>query len=256
MIDIKQIESFYPENLRPFKKNILREYLQYKILEIIFDSKFNGKLTFMGGTALRIVHQHNRFSEDMDFDNMGIEQKDFEELTELIQKRLKKEGYNIEIKTIFKKTFRCYLRINDVLFNAGLSGYKEEKLLIQIDTEKQDFIYVPEKPFINKFDVFLRINSVPPEILLSQKIYAIFKRKRAMGRDFYDSVFLFGKTQPNFDYLKVKIKIKDMDDLKKKLLQKCKEFDFNKLAKDVEPFLFNPEDSKKVLFFCEYMKGL
>ena len=33
MLDIKQIEPFYPENLRPFKRNLLREYVQYKILE-------------------------------------------------------------------------------------------------------------------------------------------------------------------------------------------------------------------------------
>jgi len=29
MLDIKQIESFYPEHLRAFKKNLLREYLQF-----------------------------------------------------------------------------------------------------------------------------------------------------------------------------------------------------------------------------------
>jgi len=29
MLDIKQIESFYPEPLRAFKKNLLREYLQF-----------------------------------------------------------------------------------------------------------------------------------------------------------------------------------------------------------------------------------
>ena len=40
MLDIKQIESFYPEPLRPFRKNLLREYLQYKILEAIFEQDF------------------------------------------------------------------------------------------------------------------------------------------------------------------------------------------------------------------------
>ena len=29
MLDIKQIESFYPEPLRAFKKKLLREYLQF-----------------------------------------------------------------------------------------------------------------------------------------------------------------------------------------------------------------------------------
>lgn len=33
MLDIQQIESFYPEYLKPFKRNLLREYLQFKILD-------------------------------------------------------------------------------------------------------------------------------------------------------------------------------------------------------------------------------
>ena len=44
MISLSQIEQYYPEKLRGFKKNILREYLQYKILEIIFSAPFGGWL--------------------------------------------------------------------------------------------------------------------------------------------------------------------------------------------------------------------
>jgi len=255
MLDIEKIESFYPEYLRVFKKNLLREYLQYKILEIIYDSKFGNKLCFMGGTSTHIIYQNNRFSEDLDFDNLGLKEKDFEQLIELIQKILQLEGYNVEIKNVFKGAYRCYIRIPKILFENGLSRYREEKMLIQLDAEHQGFNYTPDKIILNKFDVFLRINVVPIEILLSQKIYAIFKRKRAMGRDFYDAVFLFGKTKPNLDYLKLKLKIRDKIDLKNKLLLRCREFNFKQLAKDVEKFLFTPTDAKKVLFFYEYLQG-
>ena len=256
MLDIRQIESFYPENLRPFKKNILREYIQYKILEAIFDSKFGDKLVFMGGTASRILYQNTRFSEDLDFDNLGMTQKEFKELIAIITKRLSLEGYNLETKEVFKGAYRSYLRIADILFENGLSGHREEKLLIQIDTEPQGFPYKPDKLIINKFDVFLRIKAVPLDILLAQKLYAIFKRKRAMGRDFYDAVFLFGKTGPDFAYLRSKLKINNMGELKTRLLTKGKELNFKHLAKDVEAFLFNPADSKKVLFFCDYIKSI
>ena len=255
MLDIKQIESFYPENLRAFKKNLLREYLQHKILEAIFDSEFSDRLCFMGGTAIRIVHSNNRFSEDLDFDNLRLDKEEFERLVKLIQRKLKLEGDSVETKNVFKGTYKCYMRIPDVLFENGLSGHKEEKLLIQIDAEPQKFDYNTNKVIINKFDVFLRINVVPQDILLSQKIYAIFRRKRTMGRDFSDAVFLFGKTKPNFDYLKLKLKIKDKFDLKDKLLSRCEEFNFKQLASDVEPFLFTPGDSKKVLFFYDYIKN-
>lgn len=256
MLDIKQIESFYPEYLRTFKRNLLREYLQYKILEIIFDSKFGEKLSFMGGTAIRMVHSNTRFSEDLDFDNLGLNRKDFAQLAKLIKKRLELQGYIIESKDVFKVAYRSYLRIPNILFENGLSKYKEEKILIQVDAEPQKFNYCPNKIIINKFDVFLRINVVPLDILLAQKIYAILKRKRPMGRDFYDAVYLFGKTKPNLDYLKLKLNIKDMAGLKNKLLLKCNGLDFKQLSKDTEPFLFSPSDSKKVLFFYRYIKSV
>lgn len=256
MIDILQIESFYPESMRVFKKNILREYLQYKILEIIFDSDFGNQLVFMGGTAVRILHQNTRFSEDLDFDNRGINQEEFNKLIALIQKKLKLEDYTIEIKNIFKKAYHSYIKFSGILFKTGISSHLEEKLLIQIDTESQDFPYKPEKIILNKFDVFLRINAVPLNILLAQKITAIFTRKRAMGRDFYDAVFLLGKTMPEFDYLNAKLRINSLNQLKKALLLKCKELNFKQLAKDVKPFLFRAEDSKKIIFFEDYLQSL
>ncbi len=256
MLDIKQIESFYPEYLKPFKRNLLREYLQYKILEVIFDSKFGEQLSFMGGSATRIIHSNPRFSEDLDFDNRGLKEKDFEQLVTLIKRRLQFEGYAVETKNVFKGAYRSYLRIPNILFENRLSNHKEEKMLIEVDAEPQGFNYQQDKIILNKFDVFLRINVVPSDILLAQKIFAILKRKRSLGRDFYDAVFLFGKTMPNFDYLKLKLKIKGREDLKSKLLSKCRNSDFQKLARDVGPFLFASGDSKKVLFFSDYIKEL
>ncbi|OQX50707.1 MAG: hypothetical protein B5M53_11915 [Candidatus Cloacimonas sp. 4484_209] len=226
MLDIEQIISFYPEYLKPYKKNLLREYIQYKILEIIFDSRFGESLSFMGGTSIHIVHSNPRFSEDLDFDNTGLKKQDFEEMTELIQKRL------------------------------SLEGYRVEKMIIEIDVEPQRFYYQSEKVILNKFDVFIRINVVPVDILLAQKLLAILRRKRALGRDFYDAIYLFGKTSPNLMYLKSKLRIKDAKDLKKLILKRCSQLDFKRLAKDVEPFLFIPGDAKKLLFFCDYIKDL
>ena len=56
MLDFEQIREQYPANLRRFERAILREYLQYKVLQAIFDSHHASKLAFLGGTALRIVH--------------------------------------------------------------------------------------------------------------------------------------------------------------------------------------------------------
>jgi len=77
MLSLVNIEKYYSPRERPFKRNILREYLQYKILEIIFNSETGRSLAFLGGTALRILYNSNRFSEDLDFDNFGLTEAEF-----------------------------------------------------------------------------------------------------------------------------------------------------------------------------------
>ncbi len=254
MISISQIEQYYPEKLRGFKKNILREYLQYKILEIISNSRMAVRLSFLGGTALRIVHENTRFSEDLDFDNFSLSENDFALLTKEIQNGLKMEGYEVEIRNVIKGAFRCYIKLPRVLFDNAISDLKQEKILIQVDTEPHAFTYTPDKVFLNKFDVFTQIAVTPPDILLAQKIFALLNRKRAKGRDFYDVVFLLQKTKPNYEYLAQKAGIKDKQILKEQILAYVKTQNLKELAKDVEPFLFQPSDSKKIILFAEYIK--
>lgn len=255
MLSLQEIEKQYPENLRPFKRFIMREYLQYKILEIIFESSFADKLCFLGGTCLRLVHNQQRFSEDLDFDNFNLTDAEFEEIAVLITKELTKEGYQIEFKTVFKGAYHCYLKFPKLLFDEGLSGYQEEKILIQLDTEPQQFDFTPEKYILNKFDVFTSINITPIDILLAQKFYAVINRKRNKGRDFYDIVFLLGKgVLPNYEYLNLKLKIKNESQLKEMILNACSKINMQGMADDVAPFLFHSKDVKQVLFFESYLK--
>ncbi|MFH0838466.1 MAG: nucleotidyl transferase AbiEii/AbiGii toxin family protein, partial [Patescibacteria group bacterium] len=65
MISFDQILAQYPKNLQAFPESILKEYLQYKILNSIFESDYGRKLAFLGGTALRIIYGSTRFSEDL-----------------------------------------------------------------------------------------------------------------------------------------------------------------------------------------------
>ena len=179
---------------------------------------------------------------------------DFVLLTKEIQNGLQLEGFNVEIRNVLKSAFRCYIKLPQVLFDNAMSALKHEKILIQVDTEPHDFVYKPDKVFLNKFDVFTQIAVTPPDILLAQKIYALLNRKRAKGRDFYDVVFLLQKTKPNYDYLKQKTGLADPQTLKEKLLDYLTDLNLKVLAKDVEPFLFQPSDSKKIILFSEYIK--
>ena len=78
-----------------------------------------------------------------------------------------------------------------------------------------------------------------------------------MGRDFYDAIFLFSKTKPNFNYLKEKMGIEDgnyIQESKYLLLQKSNELNLKKLAEEISPFLFNPDDAQRILLFPELIQ--
>jgi len=255
MLSLKEIKAFYPESLHPFERFTLREYLQYKILEIIFESPFASKLAFLGGTCLRIIYANTRFSEDLDFDNFHLSEEDFKGISGIVKSELEKLGYEAEIRNVMKGAYHCYIRFPELLYQQGLSGHKEERILIQLDTEAHDFSYQPDKPILNKFDVFTQIFSTPEELLLAQKFYAIINRKRNKGRDFFDVTFLLSRgIKPNYEYLNFKLGIQSPDDLRNQTLEKCAALDMNEMAKDVEPFLFEAKDMKKVLLFPELLK--
>lgn len=256
MLELHQIEEFYPKHLRSFKRNLLREYLQFKILSAIYTSRYGLKLSFMGGTAIHIIHGLPRFSEDLDFDNHGLSKADFRSLTQLVARRLSLEGLSVETNVSLKTAFSADIKVVDILYKSGISGHSKEKILIKLDTEPQNYSYSSERVVINKFDVTVGVGAVPGDILLAQKYFAILMRKRAIGRDFFDTMFLAGLTRPNFNYLTLKAGIKDASSLKAALLNRCKTIDFKQLTRDLRPLVFNAEEAAKIELFPEFIQGM
>ena len=255
MINLNQIKTYYPAYLHSFERFIIREYLQHVVLELIFDSKYASKLSFLGGTCLRIVSNNSRFSEDLDFDNFNLSQSEFDEITNAIQLGLTKLGYEAEIRNVTKGAYHCYIRFPELLYNEGLTGHKEEKILISLDSEPHNFKYTPNTPIINKFDIFTRIFTTPEDIILSMKFYALLNRKRNKGRDFFDIIFLLGKgIKPNYNYLQNKIGINSAEELKNMVIDKCSSISMKEMADDVKQFLFYQKDEKKVLLFIDYLE--
>ena len=255
MLSISEIRKYYPESLHGSGSFLLREYLQYKILQLIYESEFADSLVFMGGTCLRIVHNNQRFSEDLDFDNLRLSDKKFSALATVVQKGLKAEGYEAGTKVVHKTAFHCYVRMPGLLYEQKLSPHKEATVTIRIDTEPQRFKYEAEQVLLNRFDVFVTIKSTPLPLLMAQKCRAILNRKRMMGRDLYDVVFLTAlKTEPDFQYLKQKDNISSMHKLGERLLDRIRKQDPKKLAGDVEPFLFHPKEINKIVHFAQVVE--
>ena len=72
------------------------------------------------------------------------------------------------MKTVYKGAYHCYIRFPKLLYQEGLTGHLEEKIVLQLDTEPQHFNFKPEKYILNRFDVFTQIFITPLDILLSQ----------------------------------------------------------------------------------------
>jgi predicted nucleotidyltransferase component of viral defense system len=252
MLDFEQIQAQYPKNLQKFERSILREYLQVKILQAVFDSQHASKLAFLGGTALRIVYGNNRFSEDIDLDNFDLSWSEFEEVIRKVKRFMILEGFEVEIRNVAKDAFRCYLKFPTLLYEQGLSPLQEEKILIQVDTTAQGYTYKPDTILINKFDVFTEIRVTPLNVLLSQKIYTAVNRKRPKGRDFYDITYLFSRTKPDMGYIHQKLGVDTPESLRKEIASRINTYDFRKLSVDVSPFLINKRDAERVEKFREF----
>lgn len=249
MLSLDQIILSFQPRSRDKKEFCLKEYLQYKILQSIFSSQYANKLAFLGGTALRILHNNSRFSEDLDFDNFNLSFEEFNDLGAVIKADLELEGLLVEISTVKKWAFHCSVKMPEILYNNGLAPMKNTKILIQIDTVSQDFEYEVDRRIISQRDVTTPVLSCPIDLLLSQKLFACFTRKRLKWRDFFDIVFILGLTKsPNYAYLSQKMRIDNPTMLRSYLLDNCKWVDFEMLQADVAPFLFDPYNQSVKLF--------
>lgn len=255
MITLAEIKKPYAEALHVQEGFLLREYLQYRILGIIYTSPFAEQLVFLGGTCLRIVHGNRRFSEDLDFDNLGLTKDEFMQVGQLVRRELELEGYEVTAEMAGLAAFRCRVRLPGLLFHHGLTGHKEQTILIQLDTEPQRYDYTPEPWYLARWDVRQDIRCCPLPLLLAQKCHAILDRKRAKGRDFFDVSFLLGlNVAPDLRYVEQKLGLTSTRALAQTLLDRCAQLELETLAVDVQPFLFDANGHLGVTRFPQLIR--
>lgn len=244
MLLFKEIKKHYSDKEKQLPQLVLKEYLQYKILDIIFSSRYGKNMVFMGGTAIRIAYGGDRFSEDLDLDNLNLSEKDFNELTKHIKAELEKDGLKVEFRNIFRGVYHCYLKFPKILFANGLSPLKDEKIMIRLDSFKTESVNKANVRIIAKADIFTELRIYSKELILAQKIEALFNRKRSKGRDIYDIVYLFSLTEPDYRHLSRVLNIFDKNNLIVKMKTLFSDKDLILLARDVKPFLI---DAKKLI---------
>jgi len=169
-------------------RNLLREYLQARILESLQKSGAMIPLAFHGGTALRFLFSHGSYSEDLDFALEGNrESYDFRNYLKAIRSDLSPEGYQIEIKANDQKTVNsAFIRFPGLLYEVGLSPMQSEVLAVKIEVDTNPPKGAGLSTTVVRRFVVLQLHHHDKPSLLSGKLHAVLQRSYTKGRDIYD----------------------------------------------------------------------
>jgi len=175
-------------------RNLAREYLQARILAALQRTGAMIPLAFHGGTALRFLYAHGRYSEDLDF---ALESNrasyDFRAYLQAIRSDLTPEGYPVELKVSDQKTVHsAFVRFPGLLYELGLSGQRSEVMAIKIEVDTNPPAGAGLATTVVRRHVMLHLQHHDKASLLSGKLHAILQRAYTKGRDLYDLLWYLG----------------------------------------------------------------
>ena len=240
--------------------NIIKQIMQEIVLSSLSRSNFFTYAAFNGGTALRIFHNLDRFSEDLDFSIIDDNDINLDEYCGFIndgfESLLFPAHYNTSEKDEMVKRgyidgnlldILNYFEIDDSLYK-NIEKNAKLKIKLEVDTNrytdaKYETLYLL-KPYPSAIRIYDKGS------LFAGKLDALLTRNwknRVKGRDYYDYVFYISNKFPlNFEHLKsrlVKSKLIDnnvkLDEIKLKelLIKKFNSIDYESCKKDVIPFI-------------------
>lgn len=233
--------------------NAVKEITQEVILYALSKTSFFDQAHFCGGTALRIVHGLNRFSEDLDFTTNGVDKKfQFDDYMDEVLKTLKQYGLEMKVKKAKDDSFvkARELKEDSDKWTLSFPSNKQLKKVIiklEIDTNPPSGAVVTNGNL--DFPILHQVKVGTLETLFAGKIHALLCRSFMKGRDWYDFLwYVRNKTNINYDLLKnalyqmgpyqgQDLKIVNRDFLVNELSGKIKSLDWQEVRKDVERFL-------------------
>ncbi len=244
----------------------LREILQELALLGLWRGKFFEKAAFYGGTALRILHGLDRYSEDLDFSLLApLPGFDFGRYCEALQKEIRGFGLEVEVQSKSKRD----RAIQSAFIKADTLS---QLLLIRTATNvvrqlpRGQALKIKLEVDINPplgFDTETRflLHPIPFSVrtyvladLFAGKMHAILCRRwknRVKGRDWYDLVwFAANHPQLHLSHLEQrmiqsgdwdKMKLLTADLFQARLQEIIAALPVDQARTDVSPFVANPE---------------
>ena len=204
---------------------IAREYLQHLFLRELYKRDGADRFLFKGGTAIRIVYQGSRYSEDLDFSIPRMNKKEIEDIMEGVFVSLEQEGIAayIDIQEALE-TSGSYLAIIQI----DIFGYQVE---IKSNFQMKDGSawLIPEahvivSPFLPAYSLI----ALKGELLVREKINALIERHKP--RDVFDAYFFLRHSELR-QYIP-----RDAETLER-LNQSLKAISDHDLEVDLKPFL-------------------
>lgn len=169
-------------------RNTACEYLQARILATLQRAGAMIPLAFHGGTALRFLYAHGRYSEDLDFALEGKRSSyDFRGYLKAIRAELAPEGYAVELKVSDQKAVHsAFVRFPGLLYEIGLSGQRSEVLAVKLEVDTNPPVGAGLATTVVRRFVVLQLQHHDKASLLAGKLHAILQRAYTKGRDIFD----------------------------------------------------------------------
>ncbi len=260
MISMDQINNFYPVAMSEnaiFQKHILKEYIQLLVLDYLSATHYVRKVTFIGGTNLRLIKGIDRFSEDLDFDCKHLSEDEFISMSDDVLLFLRRNGFRVESRNKDNTqitAFRSSIHFPEMLFDLELSGHRNERFMLKLEAQDQRILYEPTMEFIKGCGFFFPFPVPSDGVLCAMKISAMLDRGK--GRDFYDVMFLLSQTSPDYSFLTARCGISDLSELKSVVDKTLQSVDLRHKQKDFEHLLLQRENSKRILHVNKFIHSL
>ena len=262
---IKEWLATYEPKTAKATEQALREIMQEIALAGLHRAGFFKEAAFYGGTALRIFHGLDRFSEDLDF-SLLTPNKQFAiaNYLDFITDEFKAAGMNVSIKEKEKskesnidsaflksETIWSELTLENATAQTGLTNKPTIKIKIEVDTNPPIGFETEDKLLLKPYSFY--VNCFTLSNLFAGKMHALLFRKwktRVKGRDWYDFEWYVKNGTPlNLSHLAIRAKDsgdwqKDMftkEDLGKLLEAKIASVNIDRIKEDIVRFIPNQE---------------
>lgn len=204
-------------------ENALKEIIQEVVLLGLWRSKFFEHAAFYGGTALRILYNLNRFSEDLDFSllkpNLEFTLAPYLRALEV---ELSAFGFEVEVrekqKNIETAINSAFLKANTLEHLLKIQAPREVqkrchahsllKVKLEVDTDPPQGFLTETIHLLKPIPFWVNAYSLPD--LFAGKICAVLTRnwkKRVKGRDWYDLLWFIQNSTPlHLQHLEIRLR--------------------------------------------------